>query len=133
MSPAGHRSVVYDSGALIAIDSQRNRLAADWHRRFLETDQKIFVPTVVAAQVVRKPATQAGLMAALRGCKLIPFTTDHHLPVGRLLAAAGTSDVVDAFVALLAAREQALVVSADPGDIERLLDCLEVRMPVIPV
>jgi PIN domain len=133
MSSAGHRSVVYDSGALIAIDSLRNRLAADWHRRFLDAGQKILVPTVVAAQVIRKPATQAGLMAALRGCKLIPFTAADHVPVGRLLAAAGTSDVVDAFVALLAAKEQAAVISADPGDIERLLGCLKVRMPVIPV
>jgi hypothetical protein len=73
---------VYHSGALIALDNLRNRSAADRHGRFLQLSHKILIPTVVAAQVVRKPGTQAGLMMALRGCELVPFTAHHHLPVG---------------------------------------------------
>ena len=53
------------------------------------------------------------------------------MPVGELLASSGTADVVDAFVALLAAREQAAVISSDPDDIGRLLSCLGVRRPVL--
>jgi hypothetical protein len=124
-------AVVYDSGALIAIDSFRNKLAVERHRDWIGRGRKIFVPTVVAAQAVRKPATQARLMLALRGCELVPFTADHHVPVGQLLAASGTSDVVDAFVALVAAQNRAAVLSADPDDIGRLLSCLGVRRPVI--
>jgi PIN domain len=126
-------SVVYDSGALIALDNLRDRSAADRHRRLLQLSHKILVPTVVAAQVVRKPAAQASLMMALRGCEFVPFTAHHHLPVGQLLAASGTADVVDAFVALLAARNQALVVSTDAGDIRHLLDCLGVQLPVLSI
>jgi hypothetical protein len=128
---AGDR-YVYDSGALIAIGNRQNRVASEQHDRRIGRGVKILVPTVVAAQVVRKPATQAPLMLALRGCSLIPFTASHHVPVGELLAASGTSDVVDAFVALLAAREQAGVVSSDPDDIGRLLSCLGVRRPILP-
>jgi hypothetical protein len=62
---------------------------------------------------------------------VVPFTANHHIPVGRLLAAAGTADVVDAFVALLAAAEHAMVVSSDPGDLGRLLNCLGAERPVI--
>ncbi len=124
-------AVVYDSGALIALDSPRNRAAVDRHRRRLDRGRRILVPTVVAAQVVRKPATQAGLMVALRGCELVPFTVDHHVPVGQLLAMSGTADVVDAMVALLAAQTGAPIVSADPDDISRLLSCLGVRRLVV--
>jgi hypothetical protein len=41
--------------------------------------------------------------------------------------------VVDAFVALLAAQAEAAVVSSDPGDIGRLLDCLGIRRPVLTI
>jgi hypothetical protein len=125
--------IVYDSGALIALDNLRDRSAADRHRRFLQLSQKILVPTVVAAQVVRRPAVQASLMMALRGCEFVPFTARHYLPVGQLLAASGTADVVDAFVALLAAQNRALILSTDAGDIRHLLDCLGARLPVLAI
>jgi hypothetical protein len=124
---------VYDSGALIAISDERRRLAFDRHRDLVLGGQKIFVPAVVAAQVVRRPTTQVRLMRTLRGCELIPFRVDHHVPVGRLLAESGTADVVDAFVALLAARTGAMVVSSGPGDIGHLLSCLGVRRPVLKI
>ena len=133
MSMSARDSVVYDSGALIAVDSGRNKSAANRHREFLTHEKRILVPTVVAAQVVRKPAAQVPLMLALRGCELVPFTAAHHAPVGQLLATSGTADVVNAFVALLAARTGAMVVSSDPGDIGHLLSCLGVRRPVLKI
>jgi hypothetical protein len=126
-------SIVYDSGALIAIDSRRNKLTADRHRDRVNRGLRVLVPTVVAAQVIRKPTVQAGLRLALRGCELVPFTADHHVPVGQLLAVSGTADVVDAFVALLAAQAGAAIVSSDPDDIGHLLSCLGVSRPVLPV
>jgi hypothetical protein len=133
MSGGEPETVVYDSGALIAIGDVRNRAAFDGHRDRVGRGLRILVPAVVAAQVVRRPATQARLMRALRGCDIVPFTSDHHGPVGQLLASSGTADVVDAFVALLAAQARALVFSSDPHDIGRLLSCLGVRCPVLPV
>jgi hypothetical protein len=125
-------TTVYDSGALIAISDRRNWAAFDAHRKRVARD-RVLVPTVVAAQVVRKPSVQARLMRTLRGCELIPFTADHHVPVGELLARSSTADVVDAFVALLAAANDASIVTGDPGDLGRLLSCLGVRRPVLPV
>jgi predicted kinase len=124
-------TVVYDSGALIAIDSARSRSAIDRHRKLIEFGGTVLVPTIVAAQVVRRPARQAALMLALRGCELVSFTAAHHVLVGELLARSRTSDVVDAFVALLAAQAQAAIVSTDAGDIGHLLSCLGVRRPVL--
>lgn len=129
-SAVRHPSVVYDSGALIAIDDRRNRRAIDRHADLVRSGFRVLVPAVVAAQAVRRPPHQAGLMRALRGCELVPFTADHHVPVGQLLARSGTADVADAFVALLAAQEHAAVMSTDPDDIGRLLSCLGVRRPV---
>jgi hypothetical protein len=131
VSAVGYEDVVYDSGVLVAIGDPRNRTAVDRHRERIGRGRKIMVPTVVAAQVVRKPAAQARLMMALKGCELVPFTADHHVPVGQLLAMSGTADVVDAFVALLAARTKARVISSDPDDIGHLLSCLGVRRPVL--
>jgi hypothetical protein len=125
-------AMVYDSGALIAISDRRNWDAFNAHLRRVAVGQ-VLVPTVVAAQVVRKPATQARLMRALRGCELVPFTSAHHVPVGALLAQSGTSDVVDAFVAILAVEAGAAIVTSDPGDLRRLLSCLGVDQPVVPV
>lgn len=123
---------VYDTGALLGIDDLRSRNRLDDHQRRLARGHRVHVPAVVAAQAVREPARQARLMLALRGCHVVPFDRDHYLPVGRLLARSGTSDVVDAFVAVTAARLVAAVVTSDVTDITHLLGTLGVRLPVLP-
>jgi hypothetical protein len=128
-----NEAVVYDSGALIAIADRRKRRAWDGHRRRVADGLRIIVPAVVAAQVVRKPAIQERLMRTLRGCDVVPFTAAHHVPVGQLLAASGTADVVDAFVALVAVGSGAGIVSGDSRDLARLLGCLGARLPVLSV
>lgn len=137
MSPAseqGQTSYVYDSGALLALGDRRNATAFRLHQERVLRGRKIVVPAVVAAQVVRKPEGQARLFRVLRGCELIPFTLAHYVPVGRLLAESGTSDVVDAFVALSAVTggDRTVVISSDVGDIDHLLSCLGVRRTVVP-
>ena len=89
------------------------------------------MPAPVAAQVVRDPRGQARLMLSLRGCDVVPFRPDQATPVGMLLAGAGTSDVIDALVALTAARAEAAVITTDIGDIAHLLETLGVRVPVL--
>jgi predicted nucleic acid-binding protein len=121
---------VYDSGALIAIDS-RNIEQIDSHERRLARGHRIIVPAPVAAQVVRDPARQARLMLTLRSCEIVPFEEDDVSPVGKLLARSGTSDVVDGLVALTAAKATAGVVTSDPGDIARLLSTLGVNLTVL--
>jgi predicted nucleic acid-binding protein len=124
------RRYVYDSGALIAID-KGNRAALRRHETRLDELDQVIVPTPVAAQVVRDPRRQARLMLSLRGCDVVPFRPDQATPVGMLLAGAGTSDVIDALVALTAARAEAAVITTDIGDIAHLLETLGVRVPVL--
>ena len=119
--------VVYDSGALIAID-RRDDLSLRRHQRRITGGDHIIVPAPVAAQVIRDPGRQARLMLTLRSCDIVPFGEDDIGPVGKLLAWSGTSDVVDGFVAVTAAGTGATVVTSDPGDISRLLDAIGVRL-----
>jgi hypothetical protein len=126
-------TVVYDSGALIAIGGGTSMTAFQQHIGRIAAGVQVLVPAVVAAQVVRRPAVQARLMRALRGCELVPFTAAHHVPVGLLLAESRTADVVDAFVALTAAQGDASAVfSSDPGDLGHLLGCLGAQLPILP-
>ena len=122
--------VVYDSGALIAIDSG-DELSFRRHLSRMTARDHVIVPAPIAAQVIRDPRRQARLMATLRGCDVVPFEEDHAGLVGRLLARAGTSDVVDGFVAVTAAETDAIVVTSDQGDIQHLLGTLGVRLTIL--
>jgi hypothetical protein len=125
------KTFVYDSGALIAID-KRHPQAVTKHEARLARGNRILVPAPVAAQVVRQPSRQARLVLTLRGCAIVPFQKEHVFPVGTLLAEAGTSDVVDGFVVLTAAKaELPVVVTSDADDIRRLVDALGMRIPVL--
>jgi len=124
------RSYVYDAGTLVAIDKRHDAVLRD-HQARLAGGDNIIVPAPVAAHVVRNPQRQARLMFTLRGCDVVPFTKDDVYPVGLLLAHAGTSDVVDGFVAVTAVKAQAAVVSSDADDIRHLLRTLGVRLPVL--
>ena len=124
------RSYVYDAGALVAIDKRRDD-ALERHQIRLAGGDRIIVPAPVAAQVVRDPRQQARLMLTLRSCDLMPFGEDDVAPVGRLLAGAGTADVIDGFVALTAAQFGSAVVTSDGDDIRHLLKMLGVRLAVV--
>ena len=125
------REFVYDSGALIAIDSRHDSKQLERHEWRLACGHHIIVPAPVAAQAVRDPRRQARLMLTLRGCEIVPFEEDDVSPVGKLLARSGTSDVVDGLVALTAAKAIAAVVTSDPDDITHLLGTLGVRLAVL--
>ncbi|HEY5352635.1 MAG TPA: PIN domain-containing protein [Streptosporangiaceae bacterium] len=122
--------VVYDSGALIAIDTG-NELSFRRHLSRMSARDHVMVPAPVAAQVVRDPRRQTRLMTTLRGCDVMPFEEEHAGLVGRLLARSGTSDVVDGFVAVTAAETGATIVTSDQGDVQHLLGTLGVRLPVL--
>jgi predicted nucleic acid-binding protein len=123
--------VVYDSGALIAIDSG-NELSLRRHFNRIAARLHVIVPAPVAAQVVRDPRRQARLMTALRGCDIVPFEAVHAGVVGQLLARSGTSDVVDGFVAIKAVEADATVITSDTRDIKHLLHVMGVRLTLSP-
>jgi len=123
------QTYVYDAGALVAIGRGRDDVLRR-HQRRLGKGDRIIIPAPVAAQVVRDPRRQPRLMLTLRTCDVVPFDEADAAPVGRLLAGAGTTDVIDGFVALTATSSGAAVVTSDSDDIRHLLDTLGVRLAV---
>jgi predicted nucleic acid-binding protein len=78
----------------------------------------------------------AGLIydtGALIAAEGVDFTSQTAYAVGELLAAAGSADVVDAVVVLLAARHGDIIVTSDPDDLGQLAAALGVRLALRPI
>jgi len=73
---------------------------------------------------VSRSPRQAQLRRLLRGCEVAPFAPGEADEVGALLDWAGSSDVVDAHLVVVAARGRAIAVTADLGDLRRLSEKL---------
>ncbi len=80
------------------------------------------VPAGCVAQVWRDPRRQARLATFLRrsNVDIVALDADDARRVGLMLSASGTTDVVDAHVAVCALRRGAPVLTSDPEDIETL-------------
>ena len=110
---------VYDAAVLVAADRSERRAWAE-HKARLELGVLPLVPAPVVAQVSRSPQ-QAQLRRFLAGCVIEPFGEAEAHQAGRLLALTRTSDVVDAAVATVAIRNNAVILTGDPVDIGRLV------------
>jgi predicted nucleic acid-binding protein len=120
--------VILDAGFLISLD--RSEEAA---RQFLAAAdrQGVELRTThpVVGQVWRNGGRQARLASFLKGLEL--FSLDDGRLIGRLLAASGTSDVVDAHLIAVALRTGDAVLTGDVGDLGRLAAPLGPTAPVI--
>ena len=110
---------VYDAAVLLAADRNERRSWAE-HKARLELGVVPLVPAPVVAQVSRSPQ-QAQLRRFLAGCSVVPLDENSAHEAGRLLAMAGTADVVDAVVVTVALRNKAVILTGDPVDMERLV------------
>ena len=97
--------ITMDAGGLIAVDRDDRRIVV-LLARARETGSRVTVPASALAQAVRQPQRQARLARLLRQptTDVIPLDRVDATNVGRLLAASGTSDVVDAHVVIWARR-----------------------------
>ena len=121
-------STVYDAAVLIAADRNERDVWAE-HRVRLEAGLVPFTTAPVVAQVSRSPR-QAPLRRFLRGCDVVAFDADDGHPVGALLAKAGSTDVVDAHLALVASRTDSVLVTGDPDDLRMLAAHLPRRIAI---
>jgi len=112
--------VVYDAGALIAAE-RGDRWMWRTHKVALLKDAVLVTTAPVVAQVSRSPR-QARLHRFLGSCDVIGFVAEDAHAVGKLLAGSGSSDVVDAHLALVA--DGGHVLTSDPADLQRLAECL---------
>ncbi len=123
--------VVYDAAVLIAADRNDRRIWAD-HRALLEDGMVPMVPATVVAQVSRS-TRQVQLRRFLRGCIVVPLDETGAHAAGRLLAASGDSDVVDASLVVVAARHRARILTGDPDDMDSLVAACGVRLTVTAI
>ena len=116
-----------DAGALIAVDRNDRRVLV-LLARARETGSRVTVPASALAQAVRHPERQARLARLLRQptTDVVPLDRVDATNVGRLLAASGTSDVVDAHVVICARRARQWAVTSDPDDLRALDPTLQV-------
>jgi predicted nucleic acid-binding protein len=116
-----------DAGALIGVDRNDRRVLV-LLARARETGSRVTVPASALAQAVRHPERQARLARLLRQptTDVVPLDRVDASSVGRLLAASGTSDVVDAHVVICARRAGQQAVTSDPDDLRTLDPTLQV-------
>lgn len=119
--------VTLDAGGLIAVD-RNDRHVTVLLARAAETRARVTIPASALAQAVRRPERQVRLARLVRQptTDVIPLDRVDATNVGRLLAASGTADVVDAHVVICARRADQRVVTSDPDDLRRLDPTIEV-------
>lgn len=122
---------VLDAGALIAID-RRDRVVGAELRVLQQQGTPLRASAAVVGQVWRDGRNQANLARVLAGVGIEPLSRDDGKRIGELLARAGSADVIDAHVALLAAPAD-VVLTSGPGDIRALLRARGVAVRVQPV
>lgn len=112
-------ALLLDAGALIAIDRGDRKVRA---KLTVAQQQRLPVRTgaTAVAQVWRDGARQANLARVLAGTDALPLDEEGARRVGELLRATGTTDIVDAHVAVLAEAADR-VLTSDPEDMDRLL------------
>jgi hypothetical protein len=110
---------VLDAGALVAID-RRDRAVGAQLRVLQRQSTPVRTSAAVVGQVWRNGRKQANLARVLAGVGIEPLREADGKQIGELLGEAGSSDVVDAHVTLIAAAGD-LVLTSDPRDIRTLL------------
>jgi len=125
VGPVGPRPLILDAGALIAFERLDRRVV-----RLLELAGDLHVPAGVVGQVWRNPARQVRLVRLLATDAVAVHSFDFETAkaAGHLCGSAGTADVVDAAVVLVARGCGGVVVTSDPADIRRIdpgLDLVE--------
>lgn len=113
--------VTFDAGGLIALDRDDRRILV-LLARAAQANVSITVPATALAQAIRRPERQVRLARLIRqpGTAVVALDRVDATNVGRLLAASGTADVVDAHVVVCARRAAQRVVTSDPDDLRRL-------------
>ena len=122
--------VTFDTGALIAFESGRRRMAV-LVEEAAASDTQIAIPAGVLAQAWRGGARQARLARLLRASntEVVVLNQRAALKVGVRCAASGVSDVVDVSVVVCARDRGQPVVTSDPGDLHAIDPNLKLLAP----
>lgn len=122
MGQASARTVILDSGALISFEKGDRRMVL-LLEEIRRGNERVVIPAGVLAQVWRDGARQARIAALVgdRRTKVDPLDRSSAKATGVLCGIAGTSDIVDASVAITARSfEPSVVVTADAADLRAI-------------
>jgi hypothetical protein len=113
--------VTLDAGALVALDRSDRRMVV-LVARAAETGARLTVPATALAQAIRRPERQVRLARLIRQptTDVVALDRVDATHVGRLLAASGTADIVDAHIVICARRSAEPVATSDPDDLRGL-------------
>jgi hypothetical protein len=113
--------LTFDAGALIALDRGDRRIVALLDR-LAASKGTLTIPASALSQAVRRPERQIRLSRLVRhpSTNVVPLDRVDAVHVGRLLAASGTADVVDAHVVICGTRTRTSIVTSDPDDLRAL-------------
>jgi predicted nucleic acid-binding protein len=111
-----------DTGALLAVERE-SVAVVQLLAQAQAYDLDIRVPAAALAQALRDPPRQARLsrLVKLPEVRVMPLDAATARATGMLCAATGTSDVVDASVAVCAHVHGDKVITSDPVDLARLV------------
>ena len=127
------RSLVLDAGALREAEADPRGQVWALCREANTAGLQPVIPSIVLAQIWRGGARQAGVARIVKACEVVGVDPSMALRLGTLLGAAGTRDGVEGVVVLLAMERNATVVTSDPGDIGKIADSVQGRVPMIVV
>lgn len=117
----------FDTGALLALE-RGNRTVRGLVRTLSRAGEVIRIPTGVLAQAWRADPRQHALHVLLvqPNVEVVPLDFRSAMECGALCGATGTSDVIEASVAVCARTHGDVVVTSDPHDIAALDPGLEI-------
>jgi len=130
-------SIVLDAGALIALDRGDREVLSRLQIAF-KTGDEVQVPAGVIGQVWRDPNLHVLLSRTLRRCDEVPLDGALARSSGRLCGQTGTSDVIDASVAVAVAESRhrdnrVILLTSDPADVRTLLSALRTNAEIVSV
>ncbi len=124
-------ALVFDSGALIAIERGERGVAALLAAAATDGVEAVTSAACIA-EVWREPARQARLTRALGGFLERDLDAGRARHCGLLLGRAGGNDIADAAICLLV-EDGDTILTSDPQDIERLLTATGKRARICSV
>lgn len=110
--------MIIDAGPFISDGENLNSRLWALIKRATERGDELHTTHPVLAQVWRKPSRQANLARAVRYFDV--HALDESVAVGRRMAETGTSDVVDAHLAVMAEGLGTFILTADTDDMTKL-------------
>ncbi|MGH9124263.1 MAG: twitching motility protein PilT [Acidimicrobiales bacterium] len=125
-------SIVLDSGALIAIERNDRPMIAIIKRERRENRAPLTHGGVIGQVWRSGQRSQVNLAHLLPGVDIRAIDHALGLRVGLVLGAAGTADVIDAAVVLLASNDDEIFTS-DPSDLRDLAVAAGLHVELVPV